>query len=105
MHVPAAVVTALLQWNGAKILPASRILTKPKFFFFPRTAWLTSFLRLLFQTLGLNLFKREGFLFPCDQIDGWHDGGLDGGNWSRNDRGSCRRRHGRRRRQVNVRNG
>jgi hypothetical protein len=29
MYVLAAVVAALLHWNGAKILPASRILTKP----------------------------------------------------------------------------
>src|SRR5712692_2925864 len=35
MHVLAAVVTALLHRNGTKILPASRILTKPKLFFFP----------------------------------------------------------------------
>ena len=72
MHVLAAVVTALLHRNGTKILPASRILTKPELFFLPRTARLTSFLPLLFQTLGLHLFNGEGFLFSCDQIDAWH---------------------------------
>ena len=83
MHVLAAVVTALLHRNGTKILPASRILMKPKLFFFPRTAWLTSFLRLLFQTLGLHLFKGKGFLFSCDHIDAWHYGELDGSRGNR----------------------
>ena len=86
MHVLAAVVAALLHRNSTKVLPASRILTKPKLFFFPRTAGFTSSLRLLFQTLGLHLFKGEGFLFSCDHLDAWHDGELADSRRNRNGR-------------------
>jgi hypothetical protein len=34
----AAIVAALLRWDGTKILPASRIFTEPKLFLFPCTA-------------------------------------------------------------------
>src|ERR1051325_2655072 len=55
MHMLATVVTTLLYGNGAKVLPASRILMKSELFFFPRTARFTNFLGLLSQTLGLHL--------------------------------------------------